>query len=152
MRTTDLIFTALYIVAFLVCATQLFSLQEMSSSVVSAKLFPWGVIIIGIAMGLIEGLRTILAPEPENTPTFREIWQHAFTPRRMTLLGLFIAYLISIKIVGFLVATAVFCAGTILILSPQRNLSVAALAVAIAGGTLGLIYLLLVVYLEAFLP
>lgn len=152
MRKTDIILSIAYIAMMAVAATQLFSLEDMSSAVVSAKLYPWLVIGIGGIMGILELLRSILARRDPNDATFAEIWQSAFAPRRMMLLGLFVLYLIAIKPLGFLIATATFCILTIAALSPRRTAGGYAIAATVSAGTVGLIYLLLVVYLQAFLP
>jgi hypothetical protein len=80
------------------------------------------------------------------------VWAKAFATRRMVLLGLFIAYLVAIKQIGFLVATGVFGFVTIMTLAPRRDLRTIVIAALASSGTLALIYVLLVVYLQAFLP
>lgn len=152
MRATDLLFSAVYIIAFLIAATQLSQLAEMNSATVSAKLFPWLVVGTGLAVGVIETLRTLMTAEPEGAPTLRVIWSSAFARRRMVLLGLFILYLVLIKPVGFLIATAAFIFGTTVILTPRPTVISTITAALVSAGTLGLIYVLLVIYLEAFLP
>lgn len=152
MRKTDLLLSAFYIIALVISATQLSSIGEMNSSTVSAKLWPWLVIGSGLVMGLVETIRTIVARQPADAPTFEDIWAKAFAMRRMLILGLFILYLVLIQPIGFLIVTALFLFGTIVILTPQPNARSVAAAAAVTAGTLGLIYLLLVVYLQAFLP
>lgn len=152
MRKTDMIFSVIYIIVMAVAGTQLLQLQDMSSSVVSAKLYPWLVIGIGGIVGLLELLRSMIAQRDPEAPSFAEIWNRAFAARRMILLALFVVYLIAIKPVGFLIATATFCVVTILVLSPQRSVAGAGIAVGVSVGTVALIYVLLVVYLQAFLP
>lgn len=152
MRKTDIMFSVVYIIVMAIAATQLLDLEDMSSAVVSAKLYPWLVIGIGGFVGLLELLRSIFARPDPDAPSFAEIWHSALAPRRMRLLALFIIYLLAIKPIGFLIATAIFCTVTILVLSPKRDVTGAAIAVSVSVGTVGLIYLLLVVYLQAFLP
>lgn len=152
MRTSDLIFSALYITALLIAASQLSKLSEMNAAVVSAKLYPWLMVGTGLAMGVLETLRILVSKEPEGAPSFSVIWHRAFARRRMMLLAAFVIYLAAISFVGFLVATAFFCFGTILLLTPKPRMTTVAVGALTTAGTLGLIYVLLVVYLEAFLP
>ncbi|MBL1437751.1 MAG: tripartite tricarboxylate transporter TctB family protein [Rhodobacteraceae bacterium] len=152
MRATDLFFSAFYIILLAVAGTQLSQLSDINSAEISSKLYPTLVVSIGLIMGVLETVRVLFARGGESLPKLSEVWAPAFNRRRMTLLFLFVVYLIAIKPVGFLVSTGMFCFGTIFILSPQRNLRVAAISIAVSAGILSLIYLLLVVYLEAFLP
>jgi hypothetical protein len=152
MRTSDLIFSAFYIVALLIAASQLSKLSDMNTAMVSAKLYPWLVVGGGLAMGVLETLRTFALKEPEGAPSFSVIWHRAFARRRMILLAAFVVYLAAITFVGFLVATTIFCFGTILLLTPKPRMTTVIVSALTTAGTLGLIYVLLVVYLEAFLP
>lgn len=152
MRKTDLLLSAIYVIALIAAATQLPFSSDLSSTTASAEIFPWLVVGTGLLVGVIETLRTIIAKEPAGAPTFGEIWAKAFAARRMMLLGFFVVYLIVIKPLGFLVATALFLFGTISMLTPQPNLKSYSIAAALTAATLGLIYVLLVVYLQAFLP
>lgn len=152
MRKTDLLFSAFYMAVLLVAASQISQLSDISDAVVSAKLFPWLVIITGMALGVLEIGRTLLSSPDMNAPGFSIIWAKAFAPRRMVLLALFIAYLYAIELFGFLVATGLFCFITVMTLAPLRSPRTAITAIAVSIGTLTLIYVLLVIYLEAFLP
>ncbi|WP_306152107.1 tripartite tricarboxylate transporter TctB family protein [Roseovarius sp. MMSF_3281] len=153
MRTTDLLFSALYLGVLLIAFGQMAGLNENSGAVyTSAKLYPTLVLGIGLLVGVIETTRTLLTKLPADAPTFSVVWQHAFGPRRMLLLGLFVVYLLAIKPVGFLVATFVFCFATTAALAPVRGPRLFLIAGVVALSTLAVIYLLLVVYLEAFLP
>ncbi|WP_136067449.1 tripartite tricarboxylate transporter TctB family protein [Modicisalibacter radicis] len=152
MRVNDLLFSLLFILLFVVAATQITQLSEIASATVSARLFPEMVIGGGILMGVIEMIRTLVSRPRNDDPGFRESWKEAFLRRRMYLLGLFTVYLIAITHVGFLVATAVFCFVTILVLAPRIKPASLVIALAVTVGLLGLIYVLLVVYLKAFLP
>ena len=136
----------------LVAASQLSQLKDNSAAVVSAQLFPWLVVTTGMVIGLLETLRTILSRPDGNAPTFSMVWAKAFATRRMVLLGLFVAYLVAINLIGFLAATGVFGFVTIMTLAPQRDLRTVVIAALASTGTLALIYVLLVVYLQAFLP
>ena len=152
MRTSDLIFSFLYIAALLIAATQLFKLSDMNDAVVSAKLYPWLVVGTGLAVGGLETLRTLVSKESGEVSSISVLWHRAFAHRRMILLGLFVVYLAAIAFVGFLVSTAMFCFCTIVVLAPKRSMKTVVVAALTTAGTLGLIYVLLVVYLEAFLP
>ncbi|MBO0906186.1 tripartite tricarboxylate transporter TctB family protein [Jiella sonneratiae] len=151
MRKTDLIFSAVFILAFLVAASQLFALSDLNSAVVSAKLFPWLVVGLGLLMGVLETGRTLVAGDPSGV-SFAEVWAQAFARRRMLLLVLFVVYLFAIQPVGFLLATGLFCFLTVVLLAPKRSPAVVAAAAALAIGSVAFIYILLVVYLQAFLP
>ncbi|SKA38021.1 tripartite tricarboxylate transporter TctB family protein [Consotaella salsifontis] len=152
MRKTDLIFSAVFILCFVVAASQLFKLEDMNSAVVSAKLFPWLVVGLGLVVGVLETIRTLLSASDDKRRSLRAISAVAFAPRRMMLLALFVAYLFAIQPIGFLLATAIFCVATIVLLAPRRSFGTVAVACAIAVGTSSFIYVLLVVYLQAFLP
>lgn len=153
MRMTDLIFSALYLAALIIAFSQVSSLSEMASATyTSAKLYPQLVLGIGILVGVVETARTLIAAQPEGAPDFRAVWADAFRARRMVLLALFVIYLFSIKPVGFLVATFLFCFLTTIILAPMRGLKLCLIAACVALSTVGLIYVLLVIYLQAFLP
>ncbi|MEW5423318.1 tripartite tricarboxylate transporter TctB family protein [Amorphus sp. 3PC139-8] len=152
MRTTDLIFSAVYLIALAIAASQISQLSDTTSTVVSSHLFPWVVLGTGLVMGGLETVRTVVAGNPAGAPTFRQVWEHAFKWRRLLLFVLFVVYLLAITTVGFMPATAVFCFATIILLSPKRSLREVILAAVITGATIYLIYLLLVVYLQAFLP
>ena len=117
-----------------------------------SKLYPWLVVGAGLAVGGLETLRTLVSKESGEVSGISVIWHRAFARRRMILLGLFVVYLAAIAFVGFLASTAMFCFCTILVLAPKRSMKAAVVAALTTAGTLGLIYVLLVVYLEAFLP
>ncbi|MFV0386077.1 tripartite tricarboxylate transporter TctB family protein [Paracoccus sp. (in: a-proteobacteria)] len=153
MRTTDLIFSALYLAALIVAFSQMSSLSEIAAAThTSAKLYPQLVLGIGILVGVIETFRTLATPQPEGAPDLRAVWADAFRRRRMVLLALFIVYLFTIQPAGFLIATFVFCFATTAILAPVRDLRLFLTAAVVALATVGLIHVLLVIYLEAFLP
>jgi putative tricarboxylic transport membrane protein len=103
-------------------------------------------------MGGLEVLRTVLAGSQPDDPTFSAVWAGALSRRRTLLLVLFVLYLAAITSFGFVASTAAFCFASIVILSPTRSLRGMILAAVIAAAVIGLIYLLLVVYLQAFLP
>lgn len=152
MRKNDLLFSAIYMILMLVAGSRLLRLEDMSSAVISAKLYPWLIIGTGLIMGVVETGRALLAPKLANEPGSAGIWSRAFASRRIVLLVLFIAYLVLIPTLHFIYATGLFCFATMVALSPRRNLSTMLLAAGISAVTVGAIYLLLVVYLQAFLP
>ncbi|TPW30374.1 tripartite tricarboxylate transporter TctB family protein [Pararhizobium mangrovi] len=152
MKTNDLLFSAFYIVVLLIAGTQLSKLSDTNSAMVSSKLFPTLVIGAGLAVGVIETLRTLIAKTPDGAPSFSMVWSKAFAARRMMLLGVFVVYLFTITLVGFLVATSVFCFVAIILLTPKPRPSTFLGAAIVTAGTIGVIYELLVVYLQAFLP
>lgn len=152
MRASDLAFSALYLIALIIAATQISELAEWDSSVVSSHFYPWLVLGVGLVMGGLETLRTLFLEKAGDGPSFREVWARSFSGRRMLLLGLFVLYLFLIVPLGFMVATAGFCFLTVVLLAPGFSVRSAVIAALLAGGTVGFIYLLLVVYLEAFLP
>lgn len=152
MRKNDLLFSAIYMILMLVAASRLFRLEDMSSAVISAKLYPWLIIGTGLVMGAVETGRAIFAPKLANEPSLAQIWSRAFASRRIVLLVLFIAYLALIPTLHFIYATGLFCFTAMVALSPRRNPSAMLLAAGISIVTIGAIYLLLVVYLQAFLP
>ena len=152
MRKNDLIFSAVYMLIMLVAASRLFRLEDLGSAVVSAKLYPWLVVGTGLVMGVIETGRVIVASRPASDPGLSAIWSRAFAPRRMILLVLFISYLALIETLHFSVATGLFCFTTIVALSPRWSFGRILSAAAISAATVGAVYLLLVVYLQAFLP
>lgn len=152
MRKNDLIFSGVYMLVMVIAASRLFQLEEMGAAVVSAKLYPWLIIGVGLVMGVVETVRVFLAAQLADDPGLSAIWSRAFTPRRMILLVLFIAYLALIQPLHFLLATGLFCFATAVILAPRRDLKALVIAAAVSLAAIGLIYLLLVVYLKAFLP
>ena len=153
MRTTDLIFSGIYLAVLLIAFTQVSALSEIrSASVTSAKLFPQLVLGLGLLVGVIEAIRTLLQRVPDDAPSFRTIWAHTFRQRRMMLLGLFVIYLFAIKPLGFLVATGLFCFVATFVLAPSRGPTTALIGLCVSLCTLALIYVLLVIYLQAFLP
>lgn len=152
MRTTDLLFSAAYLLIFIVLGSQISHLDSSSSATVSAQLYPWLVIGTGVFVGVIETARTLLASHGGGEPGFSELWNRALAPRRLLLLGLFVIYLAAITSVGFLSATAVFTFVTMIALSPRRDLKTFVVALISTAALVGFIYVLLVVYLQAFLP
>jgi hypothetical protein len=152
MRTTDLAFAGLYLLVLAIAASQISHLSDTSSTIVSTKLYPWVVLGTGLLMGGLEALRTVLAGSQPDDPTFGAVWAGAFSRRRTLLLVLFVLYLAAITSFGFIASTAVFCFASIVILSPARSLRETIMAAVIAAAVIGLIYVLLVVYLQAFLP
>ncbi|MEF2072708.1 tripartite tricarboxylate transporter TctB family protein [Consotaella aegiceratis] len=152
MRKNDLLFSAIYLLVMLVAASRLSRLGDLNSAVVSAKLYPWLVIGTGLLVGVVETGRVIFAARPANDAGFSFMWSRAFASKRVTLLVLFIAYLLLIETLHFTYATAIFCFATIVSLSPRRGLGDVLLAAAISAATVGAVYVLLVVYLQAFLP
>lgn len=153
MRTTDILFSAVYLSVMLIGFTQIGNLTEFSASgITSAKFYPQLVLGLGLLTGVIETGRTLMSNIYAEQPDFASTWRGAFRPRRMVLLALFIVYLLSMKPLGFMVSTAAFCFVTTVLLAPVRNPKLALVAGLVTLGTLALIYLLLVVYLQAFLP
>ncbi|MCP1200559.1 tripartite tricarboxylate transporter TctB family protein [Notoacmeibacter sp. MSK16QG-6] len=154
MRTIDLIFSGVYLTVLLIAFTQIGDLREISAaSFTSAKLFPQLVLGLGLVMGVIETLRTLFLPSPADEGIgFRQTLAMTFRPRRMLLLALFVIYLAAIKPLGFLIATGIFCFATIALLTPRVTPVSLVIAALVSVCTLALIYQLLVVYLQAFLP
>jgi hypothetical protein len=152
MRITDIAFAGIYLLVLAVAATQISELSNASAEVVSSHLYPWVVIGTGLAMGGLETLRTAVAGSQAGDPSFTKVWEAAFASRRTQLLLLFILYLAAISFVGFVASTSVFSFVAIMILSPTRTWRGAAIAVAVTAGVIALIYFLLVVYLQSFLP
>lgn len=152
MRTSDLAFSLLYLLALIIAATQIGMLAEWGSSTVSSHLYPWLVVGAGLVMGGLETLRTLFLEKASDGPSLREVWAKSFAARRMLLLGLFVLYLFLIVPLGFMVATAGFCFLTVICLTPKVNVKTGVIAACLAAGTVAFIHLLLVVYLEAFLP
>lgn len=152
MRITDLAFAGIYLLVLAIAATQISELSNASAEVVSSHLYPWVVIGVGLTMGGLETLRTAAAGNQSGDPSFTEVWSGAFSSRRTRLLLLFVLYLGVISVFGFVASTAAFSFAVIMILSPTRTWRGAAIAAAISAGVIALIYLLLVVYLQSFLP
>ena len=152
MRTSDLAFSLLYLLALIIAATQISNLAEWGSSSVSSHLYPWLVVGVGLVMGGLETLRTLFLEKASDGPSLREVWAKSFAARRMLLLGLFVLYLFLIVPLGFMVATAGFCFLTVVCLTPKVTAKTGLIAACLAAGTVAFIHLLLVVYLEAFLP
>lgn len=152
MRATDLAFAVVYLLVLAIAASQISYLSDTSSTIVSTKLYPWVVVVTGLVMGGLETLRTALAGNQPDDPTFGNVWAGAFSRRRALLLALFVLYLAAISFVGFIASTAIFCFVSIMALSPARSLRGAVIAAVIAAAVIAMIYALLVVYLQAFLP
>ena len=152
MRATDLAFAVVYLLVLAIAASQISHLSDTSSTVVSSKLYPWVVVAAGLLMGGLEAVRTAFAGNQPDDPTFGEVWAGAFSRRRTLLLFLFILYLAGISSLGFIASTAIFCFVSIMVLSPVRSVRGGIIAAVIAAAVIGLIYVLLVVYLQAFLP
>lgn len=152
MRTTDLLFSCVYLLALLIAFSQISSLSEFGGGVTSAKFYPQLVLGAGLLVGIIETIRILLAEVQKDDPSFASTWSKTFQAKRMVLLAMFVIYLMAMKPLGFLVATGLFCFVTVVLLSPTRNAKLYVAAALVTTATLVLIYLLLVVYLQAFLP
>ena len=152
MRATDLLFSTLYLGVLLIAFFQISGLNEFGSGVYSEKFYPQLIMSVGIIVGVVETIRVVLTKTLSSDTRFSEIWANAFRARRMVLLGLFVVYLTVMQSVGFLIATGAFCFITILFLSPRITATSVLTAAIVSGCTLILIYVLLVIYLQAFLP
>lgn len=154
MRANDIFFCVLYLVVLGLAGEQIADLVDANSAVISSELYPTLIIGTGAAIGLFELARTIIAPPIKDGQGFFQYWAPAVAPGRLLLLFLFIAYLALIQLIGFLVATTVFCIGCMILLTPRRNRSLMAYVTAliVSAVLVGFIYLILVVYLQAFLP
>ncbi len=152
MRSLQFFFLAIYALVMAIVGLEIQSMTDTSADMVSVKLFPTFVFVVGCAFGALELFRLIRAKGSSGEESLPALLAKAFSTRRSGLLILFVAYLLTIGTIGFLVASFAFTFLTILFLAPEKNLRTVLIATAIAVITNLAIYGLLVVYLEAFLP
>ncbi len=127
-------------------ATKMKSLQYQ---LMSESLFPnivFGMIVILSATLFISTFIT-----KDKKTLAKEYWIKFISTKRLILLTLFVAYLLIMPYIGFLIATGAFILLTVVVYSRNLKRDIP-IALGISGGMILFIYLLFVQWLEVFLP
>jgi hypothetical protein len=112
-------------------------------------MFPQLVFVVMILLGILLFIRTFMHREAKEK--VEDVGKALIRPKRLMILGLFVAYLLIMPIVGFIETTAVFAVVAMMSLSPQRKKDLP-VSLLISGGLVGLIYLVFDYWLQVFLP
>ena len=124
-------------------------IEDTAVTLTSNRMFPYLTIALLVALSLRLLATTFLpAPAAHFPPGY---WRRAVGSKRLLTLGVFVLYLVALKLVGFLVASAVFIVGLTAMLSPRLRHDLP-IAVAIAAGVVGACYLIFVQWLQFYLP
>ncbi|MBN2751715.1 MAG: tripartite tricarboxylate transporter TctB family protein [Rhodospirillaceae bacterium] len=149
MKTANRISAVLIILLsiFMICQTS--QIQDLAFYLISNKMFPYITFASVLALGVGLLATTFI---PSLDPPFPSgYWQRVIGRKRLITLTLFCLYLMVIPLAGFLLSSAGFIVVTIAVLSPRvrQDLPV---ALVVAAGIVGLIYLVFVYWLQTFLP
>ena len=149
MRTADRLTAVLFVAASVYMIYETTLIETLSYQILSSRLFPYitFIFIILLALALLAST-FVRSTEIELVDGY---WRRIVNRRRLITLGLFCLYLALMPVVGFLPASAGFILVTIAVLSPSPRRDIP-IAIALAGGVVGIIYLVFVYWLQVFLP
>jgi len=123
-------------------------IDGVASDVINNRFFPYIIFSFIVVMSSILFASTFW----EKVDVARQAgWSKMFGLRRMILLALLAVYLFLIPLLGFLPASAGFIIAASVWLSPRRR-HAAMVSVLLAGVMIGLIYVVFIHFLYAFLP
>jgi putative tricarboxylic transport membrane protein len=149
MRKADRIVSIMFILGSIFMLHETSQIEKLRFQILSSKMFPQLVFVVMILLGILLFIQTFMHREAEEKEG--DVGKALIRPKRLMILGLFVAYLLIMPIVGFIETTAVFAVVAMMSLSPQRKKDLP-VSLLISGGLVGLIYLVFDYWLQVFLP